>query len=185
MTPPESTFRSWSSTCPCASSFPKTAVFPTSSNCRSNPETGQDNQAVPDLAAPVPSHQVLDYPCVIFTGWTSPRKSAWHIPVVVEGKGRRRSPGRRPGSLPRHPGGSPVWPLAIPDKVVIDVTALEINQHVKGGRTLPCPRASRPSTRENFAVVGVVVPTEEPEEEAPAEEAATEAPAAEDSASTE
>ena len=118
-----------------------------------------------------------------FYGVDLTKEISVHIPVVVEGKAAGEVLG---GVLEVYRDTLEVTclPLAIPDKVVIDVTALEINQHVKVA-DITLPSGVKAVYEENFAVVGVVVPTEEPEEEAPAEEAATEAPAAEDSASTE
>jgi len=76
-------------------------------------------------------------------------------------------------------------PLAIPDKVTVDVTALNLNEHIKVA-DIPMPAGVKAIYEDNFAVVGVVIPTEEPvEEETPAEEGAEEAPATEETASAE
>lgn len=56
-------------------------------------------------------------------------------------------------------------PAAIPDKIVIDVTDLGINQHfdVKG---LALPEGVKAVFEQNFALVGVINPAAEAEEEA-------------------
>jgi len=145
-------------------------------------ETGQETK--PSLIWQLqyhPTKSLITH--VDFYGVDLTKEISVHIPVVVEGKAAGEVLG---GVLEVYRDTLEVTclPLAIPDKVVIDVTALEINQHVKVA-DITLPSGVKAVYEENFAVVGVVVPTEEPEEEAPAEEAATEAPAAEDSASTE
>lgn len=71
-------------------------------------------------------------------------------------------------------------PLSIPEKIVVDVTALGMNQSVHIA-DIAFPEGVRPVIEDNFAVAGVVAPAAEtPEEGAAAEgaEGAAAAPAA-------
>ena len=66
-------------------------------------------------------------------------------------------------------------PLAIPDKVVVDITPLDLNQHIKVA-DITLPEGVKAVYEDNFAILGVLLPTAEEEETS--EEGAAEAPAA-------
>ena len=55
-------------------------------------------------------------------------------------------------------------PAAIPDKIVLDVTELALNQHISV-KDIALPEGVRAVFDQNFAVVGVVAPTAEAEGE--------------------
>ena len=55
-------------------------------------------------------------------------------------------------------------PAAIPDKIVLDVTELALNQHINV-KDIVLPEGVRAVYDQNFAVVGVVAPTAEAEAE--------------------
>lgn len=116
---------------------------------------------------------------VDFYGVDLTKEITVHIPVEVVGKAAGVVKG---GALEVYRENLEVTclPLAIPDKVTIDVTALDINQHIKVAE-ISLPQGVKAVYEDNFAIVGVVLPTEE--EEAPAEAAAEEAPAQEEAAS--
>lgn len=108
---------------------------------------------------------------VDFYGVDLTKEITVHIPVEVEGKAAGVVKG---GVLEVYRDTLEVTclPLAIPDKVTVDVTALDINEHVKVA-DITLPEGVKAIYEDNFAIVGVVIPVEEPEEEeAPAEEAA-------------
>jgi large subunit ribosomal protein L25 len=114
---------------------------------------------------------------VDFYGVDLTKEISVHIPVEVVGKAVGVVKG---GALEVYRETIEVTclPLAIPDKVVIDITNVDINQHVKIA-DISLPEGVRAVTEDNFAILGVLLPTAE--EEAPAEEAEEEAaaPAAE------
>ena len=96
-----------------------------------------------------------------------------HIPVEVVGKAVGMVKG---GALEVYRETLEVscLPLAIPDKVVVDITPLDLNQHIKV-IDITLPEGVKAVYEDNFAILGVLLPTAE-EEEAP-EEGAAEAPA--------
>lgn len=55
-------------------------------------------------------------------------------------------------------------PAAIPDKIVLDVTELALNQHINV-KDIVLPEGVRAVYDQNFSVVGVIAPTAEAEEE--------------------
>ena len=95
-----------------------------------------------------------------------------HIPVEVVGKAVGMVKG---GALEVYRETLEVscLPLAIPDKVVVDITPLDLNQHIKVA-DITLPESVKAVYEDNFAILGVLLPSAE--EEAP-EEGAAEAPA--------
>ena len=95
-----------------------------------------------------------------------------HIPVEVVGKAVGMVKG---GALEVYRETLEVscLPLAIPDKVVVDITPLDLNQHIKVA-DITLPEGVKAVYEDNFAILGVLLPSAE--EEAP-EEGAAEAPA--------
>ena len=90
-----------------------------------------------------------------------------HIPVVVTGKAKGMVTG---GTLEiyRETIEITCLPLAIPDKVVIDITPLDVNQHVKVAE-VTLPEGVKAVYDDNFAILGVLLPSAE-DDTAPAGE---------------
>ncbi len=82
-----------------------------------------------------------------------------HIPVVVTGKAKGQVKG---GTLEIHRETVEVTslPLAIPDKVVIDITNLDINESVQVA-DLVLPEGVKAVYDDNFAILGIMVPEAE------------------------
>lgn len=102
-----------------------------------------------------------------------------HIPVEVTGKAKGQVLG---GVLDLHRDSIEVssLPLAIPDKVVIDITDLDINESVQVA-DLQLPEGVQAVYEDNYAVLSIVIPEAEPEpstEEAAPAAAATDEQAA-------
>lgn len=113
---------------------------------------------------------------VDFYGVDLTKEISVHIPVEVTGKSIGVANKGGVLEVYRETIEVSCLPLAIPDKIVIDVTSLDLNQHIKI-EDITLPDGVKVDTEDNFAVVGVVLPTveeEETPEEAPAEEAAAE-----------
>lgn len=86
-----------------------------------------------------------------------------HIPVEVVGKSKGQVKG---GELQIYRETLEVTclPLAIPDKVVIDITPLDLNQHVKVA-DVTLPEGVKAVYEDNFAILGVLLPSAEEEKE--------------------
>ena len=139
-------------------------------------ESGQETK--PSLIWQLQYHPTKDLIThVDFYGVDLTKEISVHIPVEVEGKAAGIVKG---GVLEVYRDTLEVTclPLAIPDKVIIDVTALDLNEHIKV-EDIKLPEGVKAVFEDNFAVVGVVVPSAE-EEEAPAEAGAEEAAAQEE-----
>lgn len=82
-----------------------------------------------------------------------------HIPVEVTGKAKGQIKG---GTLEIHRETVEVTslPLAIPDKVVIDITNLDINESVQVA-DLVLPEGVKAVYDDNFAILGIMVPETE------------------------
>ena len=89
-----------------------------------------------------------------------------HIPVEVTGKAKGQVKG---GALEIHRETIEVssLPLSIPDKVVIDITDLDVNESVQVA-DLKLPEGVTAVYDDNFAILGVVMPEAEEAEAAPA-----------------
>ncbi|EFL52056.1 ribosomal 5S rRNA E-loop binding protein Ctc/L25/TL5 [Solidesulfovibrio fructosivorans JJ]] len=99
-----------------------------------------------------------------------------HIPVVVTGKAKGQVKG---GALEVYRESIEVvcLPLAIPDRVVIDITNLDVNESVQVA-DLVLPEGVKAVYEDNFSLLAVVIETEDQgEETAAAEEPAAEAEA--------
>lgn len=109
---------------------------------------------------------------VDFYGVDLTKEITVHIPVEVVGKAVGVVKG---GALEVYRETLEVTclPLAIPDKVVIDITDVDLNQHVKI-EDITLPEGVKAVFEDNFAILGVLLPTAEEEEEAPTEEEAAE-----------
>lgn len=138
-------------------------------------ETGQETK--PSLIWKLQHHPTKSkITHVDFYGVDLSKEIHVHIPVEVVGKAVGMVKG---GALEIYRETLEVscLPLAIPDKVVIDITPLDINQHIKVA-DIALPEGVRAVYEDNFAILGVLLPTaEEDETEGAVEEAA--APAAE------
>ncbi len=90
-----------------------------------------------------------------------------HIPVEVVGKAAGMVKG---GALEIYRETIEVecLPLATPDKVVIDITALDVNQNVQVA-DVTLPEGVKAVYDDNFAILGIVLPTAEETTEAAAE----------------
>ena len=86
-----------------------------------------------------------------------------HIPVEVVGKAAGQVKG---GELEVYRETIEVscLPLAIPDKVTIDITPLDLNQHVKVA-DITLPEGVKAVFEENYAILGVLLPSAEDEDE--------------------
>jgi large subunit ribosomal protein L25 len=106
---------------------------------------------------------------VDFYGVDLTKEITVHIPVEVVGKAIGIVKG---GALEIYRDSIEVncLPLAIPDKVVIDTTPLDINQHVKIA-DITLPEGVKAVYDDNFAILGVLLPTAEDETEGAGEEA--------------
>lgn len=107
---------------------------------------------------------------VDFYGVDLTKEIAVHIPVEVVGKAVGIVKG---GALEVYRETLEVTclPLAIPDKVIIDITPLDINQHVKVA-DITLPEGVKAVYEDNFAILGVLLPSAEDEEPAEGEAAA-------------
>lgn len=96
-----------------------------------------------------------------------------HVALVVTGKAKGVTVG---GKLEIYRESIEVvcLPAAIPDKIVIDVTELGLNQHISA-KDLVMPEGVKAVFEQNFALAGVINPADETEEEG--EAAAAAAPA--------
>jgi large subunit ribosomal protein L25 len=99
-----------------------------------------------------------------------------HIPVEVTGKSKGQVKGAVV-DLHRETIEVSCLPLAIPDKVVLDVTNLDVNDSIQITDVV-LPEGVKAVYEDNFSLVSVLIPEAEPEE-TEAEEPAVEAPAAE------
>jgi large subunit ribosomal protein L25 len=113
---------------------------------------------------------------VDFYGVDLTKEITVHIPVEVVGKALGIVKG---GALEIYRETLEVncLPMAIPDKVVIDITPLDINQHIKIA-DITLPEGVKAVYEDNFAILGVLLPSEE-------EETAEETPAAPEAAPAE
>lgn len=139
----------------------------------------QDGQTItrPSLIWVVQQHPYknqVDH--VDFYGIDPTKEIHIHVAVKVTGKAKGIALG---GTLEVFRDSIEVvcLPADIPDKVVVDVTELNINQHITV-REIALPEGVRAVYDTNYAVVGVVTPVSEEEEEEEAATAAAAAPAA-------
>ena len=132
------------------------------------------NQAVPDLAAPVPSDQEQDHPRGLLRRGPDQGNPRPH-PRGSGGQGRRHGQGWAPWKSTARPWKSAVCPWPSRDKVIVDITPLDLNQHIKVA-DITLPAGVKAVYEDNFAILGVLLPTAEEEETS--EEGAAEAPAA-------
>lgn len=102
---------------------------------------------------------------VDFYGVDLTKEIAVHIPVEVVGKAKGMVKG---GELVIYRETLEVTclPLAIPEKVIIDITPLDVNQHVKVAEVV-LPEGVKAVYEDNFAILGVLLPSAE-DEAAPA-----------------
>lgn len=115
---------------------------------------------------------------VDFYGVDLSKEISVHIPVEVVGKALGMVKG---GELQLYRETIEVscLPLSIPDKVVIDITPLDLNEHVKVS-DITLPDGVKAVYEDNYAILGVLLPTAEEDEAATTEEtAAAPEPAAE------
>ncbi|MFU2207528.1 50S ribosomal protein L25/general stress protein Ctc [Solidesulfovibrio sp. C21] len=99
-----------------------------------------------------------------------------HIPVVVTGKAKGQVAG---GALEVYRESIEVicLPLAIPDKVVIDITDLDVNESVQIA-DVALPEGVKAVYEDNFSLLAVVTPEAEDQGEEEAAETPAAAPAA-------
>jgi len=138
-------------------------------------ENGGKSETRPSLVWVVQAHPTknqVDH--VDFYGIDPNKPVQVHVAVELTGKAKGTTVGGKL-ELFRETLAVVCLPAAIPDKIVIDVTDLDMNQHVSV-KDLVLPEGVKAVFDQNFSVVGVINPAEEEEEEAPA--AAAAAPAA-------
>jgi len=130
-------------------------------------ENGDKTETHPSLIWVVQAHpfkKQVDH--VDFYGIDPSKPVQVHVAVELVGKAKGTTVGGKL-ELFRENLAVVCLPAAIPDKIVIDVTELDMNQHVSV-KDLTLPEGVKAVFDQNFSVVGVVNPAEEEEESADA-----------------
>ncbi len=133
-------------------------------------ETESGEEVKPSLVWQVENHPTkARFLHVDFYGVDINKTIHVHIPVEVVGKARGQVQG---GVVEVHRDTIEVasLPMSIPDKIVIDITKLELNESVQVA-DLSLPTGVTAIHEDNFAVLSIVLPQAAPEEEETAEAA--------------
>ncbi|GAB6035465.1 50S ribosomal protein L25/general stress protein Ctc [Fundidesulfovibrio butyratiphilus] len=131
-------------------------------------QNGQETTTHPSLVWVLKQHPFKNQvEHVDFYGVDPNKEVRVDVAVVIKGKAKGVAVGGKL-EIYREAIELTCLPAAIPDEVTVDVSGLDINQHVSV-KDIVLPEGVRAIFDQNFAVVGVVAPEAEAEEETAAE----------------